>query len=321
MSAPAQGVLLLAPALAVYALFAVYPMLDVVALSFMKWNGLTATKQFVGHRQLRPGFHPGPGVLAGGAQHGPVDRVVGRFPTGDRLRVGARAQSEHSRPKSAAGVVLYAGHHRADRRGHDVAMDVRPVLRPVQRHADGARPARAHSGLARRSQRRALCDVHCLRLADRRLFARPVSRRIAERLADADRSVPNRRRGTVSGVPLRHAARASAVDHHRPDPLDHQFPEGLRHRLRHDRRRSGAIDANAGSLGLHPGDATWRLRTRRGDLGRPAPDHHRDRDSLSALDPHATARRAHERLSPAPSDSLVSTASIRSSWSCGLRSS
>ena len=34
--------------LLVYCLFAVYPMLDVVWLSFMKWNGLTTTKQFVG---------------------------------------------------------------------------------------------------------------------------------------------------------------------------------------------------------------------------------------------------------------------------------
>jgi raffinose/stachyose/melibiose transport system permease protein len=48
MSGPGQGFVLLAPALLVYCLFAVYPMLDVVWLSFMKWNGLTTTKQFVG---------------------------------------------------------------------------------------------------------------------------------------------------------------------------------------------------------------------------------------------------------------------------------
>ena len=42
LSAPAQGFLLLAPA------FLVYSMLDVAGLSFMKWNGLTADKQFVG---------------------------------------------------------------------------------------------------------------------------------------------------------------------------------------------------------------------------------------------------------------------------------
>jgi raffinose/stachyose/melibiose transport system permease protein len=47
-SAATQGLILLAPALAVYCVFAVYPMLDVAALSFVKWNGLTATKQFVG---------------------------------------------------------------------------------------------------------------------------------------------------------------------------------------------------------------------------------------------------------------------------------
>jgi len=48
MAARSQGVVLLAPALIVYCVFAVYPMLHVFVLSFMKWNGLTATKQFVG---------------------------------------------------------------------------------------------------------------------------------------------------------------------------------------------------------------------------------------------------------------------------------
>lgn len=48
MSVRTQGLIFLAPALLVYSLFAVYPMLDVVWLSFMKWNGLTSTKQFVG---------------------------------------------------------------------------------------------------------------------------------------------------------------------------------------------------------------------------------------------------------------------------------
>ena len=48
LSAASHGLALLAPALLVYCLFAVYPMLHVVMLSFMKWNGLTTTKQFVG---------------------------------------------------------------------------------------------------------------------------------------------------------------------------------------------------------------------------------------------------------------------------------
>lgn len=43
-----QAVALIAPALAIYCLFAIYPMLEVLALSFMKWNGLTANKAFVG---------------------------------------------------------------------------------------------------------------------------------------------------------------------------------------------------------------------------------------------------------------------------------
>jgi raffinose/stachyose/melibiose transport system permease protein len=43
-----QGLLLLAPAVAVYGVFAFYPMLDVVRLSFLEWNGLTPTSKFVG---------------------------------------------------------------------------------------------------------------------------------------------------------------------------------------------------------------------------------------------------------------------------------
>ena len=43
-----QGLMLLAPALTVYCLFAVYPMVNVVVLSFLRWNGLTTTSQFVG---------------------------------------------------------------------------------------------------------------------------------------------------------------------------------------------------------------------------------------------------------------------------------
>ncbi|ANL44742.1 carbohydrate ABC transporter permease [Rhizobium phaseoli] len=42
-----QAAILLVPALAIYAVFALYPMLDVVILSFQKWNGLDANRQFV----------------------------------------------------------------------------------------------------------------------------------------------------------------------------------------------------------------------------------------------------------------------------------
>lgn len=43
-----QGYILLAPALIVYLLFAVYPMLDVVRMSFSSWNGLSPQAKFVG---------------------------------------------------------------------------------------------------------------------------------------------------------------------------------------------------------------------------------------------------------------------------------
>jgi raffinose/stachyose/melibiose transport system permease protein len=44
----AQGWLLLAPALAIYAIFALYPMVDVFVLSFQKWNGLEPAREFAG---------------------------------------------------------------------------------------------------------------------------------------------------------------------------------------------------------------------------------------------------------------------------------
>lgn len=43
-----QAAMLLAPALIIYLVFAVYPMIDVVGLSFQKWNGLDPAKEFVG---------------------------------------------------------------------------------------------------------------------------------------------------------------------------------------------------------------------------------------------------------------------------------
>lgn len=43
-----QATMLLVPALAIYAVFALYPMINVVFLSFQKWNGLAPEREFVG---------------------------------------------------------------------------------------------------------------------------------------------------------------------------------------------------------------------------------------------------------------------------------
>jgi len=43
-----QALLLLGPALVIYVVFAVFPMLDVIWLSFFKWNGLDPVKVYVG---------------------------------------------------------------------------------------------------------------------------------------------------------------------------------------------------------------------------------------------------------------------------------
>ncbi|WP_455296908.1 carbohydrate ABC transporter permease [Brucella pituitosa] len=43
-----QASILLIPALAIYGVFALYPMLDVIIMSFQKWNGLDPERRFVG---------------------------------------------------------------------------------------------------------------------------------------------------------------------------------------------------------------------------------------------------------------------------------
>ena len=48
-----MGWLMLGPALGVYLLFAVYPMFDVIVMSFSRWNGLTADSVFVGFENYR----------------------------------------------------------------------------------------------------------------------------------------------------------------------------------------------------------------------------------------------------------------------------
>jgi raffinose/stachyose/melibiose transport system permease protein len=48
-----QAFFLLVPAMAIYAVFALYPMLNVVVLSFQKWNGLDPQRPFVGLANFR----------------------------------------------------------------------------------------------------------------------------------------------------------------------------------------------------------------------------------------------------------------------------
>jgi len=55
-----QAVLFLAPALLVYAVFALYPMLEVFVLSFQKWNGLDPARPFVGLANYRHIFTADP---------------------------------------------------------------------------------------------------------------------------------------------------------------------------------------------------------------------------------------------------------------------
>lgn len=56
----AQGYILLAPALIVYLLFAVYPMIDVIRMSFSSWNGLSPQAKFIGLANYRAIFTQDP---------------------------------------------------------------------------------------------------------------------------------------------------------------------------------------------------------------------------------------------------------------------
>jgi raffinose/stachyose/melibiose transport system permease protein len=55
-----QGYILFAPALIVYLLFAVYPMIDVIRMSFSSWNGLSPEAKFVGVANYRAIFTQDP---------------------------------------------------------------------------------------------------------------------------------------------------------------------------------------------------------------------------------------------------------------------
>lgn len=59
-SSQRQAILLLLPAVGVYAVFALYPMLDVLAQSFMKWNGLSSVRTWVGFDNFREIFFQDP---------------------------------------------------------------------------------------------------------------------------------------------------------------------------------------------------------------------------------------------------------------------
>ena len=112
------------------------------ALSFLKWNGLTTTKQFVGLANYVQVFTQDP-VFWQAVRNTVLWTVLSViFPPaiGFGLALALNQNIPGSQP--AAGAVLHAGHHRADRRRDHVALDVRPVLRPVQRRADGARACR-----------------------------------------------------------------------------------------------------------------------------------------------------------------------------------
>ena len=105
-------------------------MLHVVWLSFMKWNGLTATKQFVGVDNYVQVFTQDP-VFWTAVRNTILWTVLSVvFPPaiGFALALGLNQNIPGRGPLRA--LYLSAGDHRPDRRRDHVAVDVRSVLRP-----------------------------------------------------------------------------------------------------------------------------------------------------------------------------------------------
>ena len=270
LSGPGQGLVLLAPALLVYCLFAVYPMLDVLWLSFMKWNGLTATKQFVGLDNYVQVFTQDP-VFWTAVRNTVLWTVLSVvFPPAIGFAL-ALALNQNIPGRSPLRALFYMPVIIAP---IAVATMWRWMYDPFFGLFNATLTALGLQGLIQDWLGDRNVALYAMFVAyvwqtvgfSLVLFLAGLQN-VSQTLVEASR-IDGAGRFQVFRYVTLPALRP--VDRHRPHPVDHQFPEGLRHRLRHDRRRPGAIDADAGAVGLHPGDATRRLRARRGDLGRPA---------------------------------------------------
>ena len=195
-------------------------MLDVVWLSFMKWNGSTPTKQFVGLDNYRHIFTQDPvfwGALQQHARCGRCCRSI--FPPLIGFAAGAR-RSTRTFPaarRCARSSTCRSSSRRSPSRPCGAGCTIRSSVCSTQLLTKLGLQDLIQDWLGD-PQDRALLGVRRLRLADRRLLDGAVPRRTARRLADADRGRPHRRRRPLADVPLRDVAGAAPDDHHRPDP-------------------------------------------------------------------------------------------------------
>jgi ABC-type polysaccharide transport system permease subunit len=139
-----QAALLIAPAFIIYLVFAVYPMINVVGLSFQKWNGLDAQKQFVGFSNYVDIFTKDP-VFWGAFRNTVIWTILSSiFPPliGLMLALGLNQPT---------GGLLPSCDHCADCGRHNVAVDVRSLFRPVWSGANLLGAAVMDPGLAGKS--------------------------------------------------------------------------------------------------------------------------------------------------------------------------
>ena len=126
--------LFLLPALVLYALFVLFPIVQAVHYSLFKWNGLTPLTDFVGLANYQRALAEP--VFQGAVQHNAPDRrPVARRPDPVRARAGADAQPPVPGPRDPAPRLLRPVRHL---RGHH-RRRVEPAA-PAERLADGAAP-------------------------------------------------------------------------------------------------------------------------------------------------------------------------------------
>ena len=112
------------PAILIYGVFAIYPLFDVVVMSFQKWNGLDPDRVFVGLDNYRFIFTSDP-VFWVAFKNTVIWTIMCLiFPPLVGLAAGAWTEPEPFRSRRATRHILSAGHHCLDRSRHHVALDV-----------------------------------------------------------------------------------------------------------------------------------------------------------------------------------------------------
>ena len=238
------------PALALYAVFVLFPIVQAARYSLYDWNGLEAARPVRGAGQLRAGPRR-PRVPRRGQPQRVHRRPVAGDPDPVRARPRADAQPPVPRPRDPAPGVLRPVRHR---RGHhrDRLEPAPPAQRAGRPPADRDRPGRRLPALAGRPRHRPPRPVLHHHVEVLRLPHDPAAGRPPGHPPRGRGGRRHRRRLALAGAALRDPAAA------RPDapglglPLDHRLAPAVRPRLGHDPRRAGERLEHDGGLHVRP---------------------------------------------------------------------